>query len=106
MFRVGDEVVCVNAGPLINGNGLFYDAPMLREGGVYTVFKAGTCPRGVPFVVVVEAASWSPLGFQQSRFRKVQRRKNDLSVESFLTIKPGFEEPRRVTTPTRKRERA
>jgi hypothetical protein len=32
---------------------------------------------------------------------KVQRRKTDLSIERFLTIKPGFEEPKR--SPAEKR---
>jgi hypothetical protein len=108
MFRVGDEVVCVNAIP-----GGHYDPPRahLVRGEVYTI-SAVRMARGREILVVeLVEAPWlandgGPGSFRADRFRKVQRRKTDMSIESFLTIKPGFEEPRRVTTPTRKRERA
>jgi len=45
---------------------------------------------------------WGDPRYAARRFRKVQRRKTDLSIEAFLTIKPGFEEPRRSPA---KRER-
>lgn len=100
MLRVGDEVVCVQS---------CANAPILTvKGQVYTI--AGFTPVGGLLLSGVyngangDVPGW--WGFRADRFRKVQRRKADLSIESFLTIKPGFEEPRRVTTPTRKRERA
>ena len=45
----------------------------------------------------------SPHGFDHRGFRKVQKRDSSLSIEAFLTIRPGFEEPKR--TPAKKRER-
>ena len=96
-FKPGDEVVCVDAKPRL------YPAEMLKEGAVYTV----TCVLYGHLVELAEARHHPDTdGFWADRFRKVQRRKTDLSIESFLTIKPGFEEPRRVTTPTRKKETA
>lgn len=41
------------------------------------------------------------LGHLASGFRKIQKRKTEWSIESFLTIKQGFEEPRRVKSPAK-----
>ena len=108
MFRVGDEVVCVDASTDA-GCRWIGDAPV--EGQVYTIRALGPSRLSqLPGVWLNEIRHCGKGGWDEayraSRFRKVQRRKTDLSIESFLTIKPGFEEPRRVTTPTRKRERA
>ena len=101
-FRPGDEVVCVYTGTV---------DPALRiptnlvEGAVYTITAVGPTParnhrRGEIVVWLAEVANVTPIsgdiGYWPGRFRKVQKPKSDLSIESFLTIKPGFEEPRRV----------
>lgn len=93
-FKPGDEVVCVDAKPRL------YAAPNIKEGSVYTVVRV---TRGR--VVELAEARHHPdtLGFWADRFRKVQKRNSSLSIESFLTIKPGFEEPRRVTTPAKEK---
>jgi len=108
-FQVGDEVVCVDAS--------YNDGrpPLLKEGATYRVAgvilasgRSGLTGRFEgphPALHLAEVVGYSRTGaFNASRFRKVQRRKTDLSIESFLTIKPGFEEPRRPGVPA-KRER-
>lgn len=98
MFAPGDEVVCVDAE--WHGTGSFRDASCLVQGRVYVV--SGIAANGGVHLSEIDAEN--PLGFKPSRFRKVQRRKTDLSIEAFLTIKPGFEEPKRA--PAKRRERA
>ena len=103
-FKPGDEVVaaqsCVTA-PLL-----------LSAGQTYVVSRVEIVP--VPgdevrvfLVGVQEGCRWDNTfyGFPPSRFRKVERRNDSLSFEAFLTIKPGFEEPRRPKAPAKKRER-
>lgn len=102
MFRVGDEVVCVDAQRReFSGNP--ENCNLLTQGAVYTVRRLAYGGLGVH---LAEVRNMNPSGFWHDRFRKVQRKTSDLSIETFLTIKPGFEEPRRTTTPARKRERA
>jgi hypothetical protein len=107
MFRVGDEVVCVDARGR-PGCAWYGDVPI--EWQVYTIRAVGISrlsgELGVWLNEIRNDGGGIDDAYRAIRFRKVQRRNTDLSVESFLTIKPGFEEPRRVTTPTRKRERA
>lgn len=99
-FKPGDEVVCVE--PDVEGI-LLLDAK-------YTVRDVipVTDDWGCMGVRVFEAeALYGPPGcppaFRSSRFRKIERRKTDLSIESFLTIKPGQkEEPKRI--PEKKKE--
>jgi hypothetical protein len=102
MFQVGDQVVCVDAGPCQPQDVKQWAAPSgavgLQKGETYTIAAFGVwygdgC---TPVVFLVETRNGRPdAGYLPRRFRKVQRRKTDLSIESFLTIKPGFEEPRR-----------
>lgn len=107
-FKPGDEVVCVDASPSADG----VTAP-IAEGEVYTVSVVRRARMSNSSRVVIELAEVPPVlwhdglprGYKPSRFRKVERRKTDLSIESFLTIKPGFEEPRRPKAPAKK-ERA
>lgn len=93
-FKPGDEVVCIDDGPQWDR----YDCP-LEKGESYVVLRVidHVAADGSSYSLVVGPSSlhhtgaWSP-----SRFRKVQRRTSGLTVESFLTIKPGqFEEPKR-----------
>lgn len=115
-FKPGDEVVCVNAGQLpgaATGPTNLRLRAWLEVGRIYVVAAVGICPvKGKPFVLLADQPQIvSPElgivpGFAPRRFRKVQRRKTDLSIEAFLTIKPGFEEPKRVTEPKPKRQNA
>lgn len=101
MFRVGDEVEAIHLRPL----GTAYDASLsrLRLRETYTV--SGRTSSGT--ILLSEVASDHPNGsWNPTRFRKVERRNDSLSIEAFLTIKPGFEEPRRETnTPAKPKER-
>lgn len=108
MFAPGDEVVCVDAGanPFHLAGAWQGDAP--TEGHIYTVRGwSDDGPYGDPCVFLVEItnnAFGHFDGYSAWRFRKVQKRNDGLSIEAFLTIKPGFEEPKRA--PAKKRERA
>lgn len=105
-FKPGDEVVSVRR-PDLARQGFHALATTIKEGEVHTVEWVGTHPSGLSAVRLVGVKQSSPrsIGFDSRCFRKVQRRKTDLSIESFLTIKPGFEEPRRPKAPAKK-ERA
>lgn len=102
-FKPGDEVVCVRT---------CANPPVLTvKDQIYVVERAFVCERGVPRLFLAgldNGDKYGPKewwGFNPDRFRKVQRRKTDLSIEAFLTIKPGqFEEPKRA--PAKRRERA
>ena len=104
MFRIGDEVQAIHLRRL----GTWYDDSVsrLRLDTTYTV--AGFTPRGEFGLILAEVQSSNPEGaWNPTRFRKVQKRNSSLTYESFLTIKPGqFEEPRRVNTPAKRKERA
>lgn len=94
-FRVGDEVVCVdNIGDL----GWAGDRPEL--GKTYQVKALGWFRdeahvhiRGLFNPALLDGVD---RGYRSSRFRPVHRTKTDLSIEAFSTIKPGYEEPKRV----------
>lgn len=96
-FKPGDEVVCIKDGrvcPTFAGETYVVEDVFLHpyEGPALQLV-------GIP--VRVEPFYW---GHTPERFRKVERRNDSLSIEAFLTIKPGqFEEPRRA--PAKKRER-
>jgi hypothetical protein len=98
-FKPGDEVVCVDAD----------GTPELTRDARYTILESYglglTLPTRViePGVTLREVQNARAVGYRASRFRKVERRNDSLSIESFLTIKPGFEEPRKA--PAKKREK-
>lgn len=95
-FKPGDEVVCVHATN-------FHDDPCV-VGSTYRVAAVRSFPggqgldlKGIP----VEGCLW--LGHAPGRFRKVNRRNSRLTIEAFMTMPGGFEEPKRKSpTPTRK----
>jgi hypothetical protein len=98
-FRDGDEVVCVDAKPRAPGSRLF-----ICEGSEYTIRR---CPQpGCCGVLVNEAPPPESVAltacYAANRFRKAERKSDSLSIEAFLTIKPGFEEPKRTTAPAKK----
>lgn len=95
-FKPGDEVVCVKDGR----------TGVTRKGKAYVVEAVFLHPSSGPSLALigipvrVRGYYW---GHNPDRFRKVARRNDSLSIEAFLTIKPGFEEPKRA--PAKKRER-
>jgi hypothetical protein len=98
-FKPGDDVIAVL--DLGEANGLA--SPPVGWVGIVT----WVCPHPfLPDVWGIDLDNW-PLEkghhHDAGRFRKVERRTDRLSIEAFLTIKPGFEEPRRA--PAKKRER-
>ncbi len=104
MLVRGDLVRCVDAslsGPTFRWDG---DPPV--EGETYTVSSGLAFAEDGTKVIWLEEIKNSPVhdgAYAARRFRKVERRKTDLSIESFLTIKPGQkEEPRRI--PEKKKE--
>lgn len=112
MFAPGDEVVCLS-------RGTHPDWTLIEVGAVYVVSHVyppdAECPEwglelaGVvvsdTFSIDVENATiWRDIGWDASRFRKVQKRNRRLTIEAFMTMPGGFEEPRRA--PAKKRERA
>jgi hypothetical protein len=110
-FKVGDEVVCVNA---VGARPGFVLYGHLVEGGVYTINRIG--PNPSPFLDGVSLwlkesdnvcqATGLNIGYRPDRFRKVQKPKTDLSLEAFFTVPGGFEEPKRAPkAPAKKRER-
>lgn len=104
MFRVGDEVVCVDDNWFNQFAESNAEPGDPRKGQTYTVIAVKKDPVwGDEFLRL--AGTPSNGGYISSFFRKVQRKTSTLSVSDFLTIKPGqFEEPRRVNAPARKRE--
>ena len=106
MFKPGDEVVCIRAQTLDPKYLYPDDMPELFVGSVYTVAYVKECfdgygnSEGLGLVFAEPETHWTSLhgdvgAHCPTKFRKVQKRSSGLSLESFLTIKPGFEEPRR-----------
>lgn len=107
-FKPGDEVVCVDnsrfdgeTSNLVVGSIYVVEAVLPPLGG-RSGYTGGVAPAGVRLAGVVSQKSWRNT-FDCRRFRKVERKNDSLSIEAFLTIKPGFEEPRRA--PAKRRER-
>lgn len=91
-FKPGDEVVCVdNKG-----------APELSVGATYTVTAVLYGGEGLT-VAEADPSEWWAVGYWSERFREVNRRNSRLTIEAFMTMPGGFEEPKRKSpTPTRK----
>lgn len=110
MFGVGQQVVCVDDG---QRSTRFAPTVGIKKGSVYTIRSLGFWPGDgcTPVVFLKETQNDNNLqeldcGYAPSRFRPVAKRSDTLTIESFLTIKPGFEEPRRVVEPVRRKEGA
>jgi hypothetical protein len=101
MFKVGDKIACVRPGWMFDLPCHFRRAPELVRNGEYTVARVIGGGAGVQLIEVWPEGDY--YAFDARRFRKVERRNDSLSIEAFLTIKPGFEEPKRA--PAKKRER-
>lgn len=103
-FKVGDEVA-KRADPTLVPRAGQVVGSRFREGEVLVVADVLTHPSwgdviGLRFAGVSDQ---HPAGYDSRCFRKVERKPNSLSIESFLTIKPGFEEPRREPAKTPER---
>ncbi len=103
-FKPGDEVVCVSND---GWDWDYFKMPVPVVGCRYTVTavipdaETAEHPEIAPSPALELAELRSDAGaYPPECFRKVERRNDSLSIESFLTIKPGFEEPKR--TPARK----
>jgi hypothetical protein len=117
-FRVGDRVLCVNDvvdfGGLKKGQeyvieAVFASGDMLPIAGknhlwAYPGQISVWVTGGANFAAGVRSPQTGRLspGYRPDRFRKVERKSDSLSIEAFLTIKPGFEEPKRTTAPAKK----
>lgn len=100
-FKPGDEIVYVGNPPTVTnpcGRALDPDA-------VYTVEAVGfVSPYATVRLVGFHNTARRDGFYAAMAFRKIERRNDSLSIEAFLTIKPGqFEEPKRA--PAKKRER-
>lgn len=102
MFKPGDEVVCVDDGPMLTPRRKSVAGPSgLVAGKSYTIQKVR--PNfSDPSVVMVELVGvshgcnlFATPGYAAYRFRRVHKRNDRLSIESFMTMPGGFEEPRR-----------
>lgn len=100
MFKPGDEVA------IVRGQREQSNAVCLPD-IVYVVSSVGVWD-GFPFVCLVGHDSGHPCkGFAAHSFRKVERKSDSLSIESFLTIKPNqFEGPTRTNQPAKRKEKA
>jgi len=100
-FKPGDEVVCVDASLESSPVGFNWANP-LALGETYTIAGLGIDRRAHIVVAFLAGhpntgpVTGADFGFMASRFRKVERENDSLSIEAFLTIKPGFEEPKRA----------
>lgn len=109
MFKVGDEVVCVDA-EFLNDN-----CPLTRltEGSVYVVEAVypdgeGCLCHNSPYMLdLVGVPSDPEWAYAACSFRKVERKSDNFSIEAFLTIKPNqFEGPKRTNQPAKRKEKA
>jgi len=97
-FRVGDDVVCLQD-DWHDGEGCFVEPGDPVVDGVYRVEAINKEYDGL-FARLEGCPSVG--GYAVDYFRKVERKSDSLSIESFLTIKPGFEEPKRTNAPAKK----
>lgn len=93
-FRVGDEVVCINAQPL-HGNGPVCKSFLarLKEGDTYVIGDIRPATHHARQLVVgvtgIIAQNGQLYGYDPNRFRKVQKKFTGMSVlRSLLTPQP------------------
>lgn len=103
-FKVGDEVVRIRDEHPPHPLDTTGTPPI---GHVGRVIEIGISP--VSGRAWIELDNWPVdpnCGHRAGDYRKVVRSTDKLTIEAFLTIKLGFEEPRRPKAPAKKRERA
>lgn len=104
-FKPGDKVVCVDARPRRSA-GLLPTADVLTEGAIYTVTELWHCDvRMAAVVSLAEAMNGRPYrshqdgGFYTSRFRKVERRTDKLTLTEWLAQPSGYDEEQHSPAP-------
>lgn len=100
-FKVGDEVVCVDATPRVEP-GRAPTTDVLEQGAVYTVTFMGLNRLGEVVVMLHLVQNGRPdWGFHPDRFRKVERR----NLTEWLSQSTDLDEEQRFPAPVRKKER-
>lgn len=99
-FKVGDEVVCVDASP-----SHYHGIHSLILGATYRITAFDGLPPepdGTIGLHLAEVPTPPPsyIGWASTRFRKVQRRNSRLTLEAFFKVPGGFEEPKRAPAKT------
>lgn len=102
-FKPGDEVVRISFGDAPFASDWPHDPCADRVGVTATVSGVFEASPGVYGLFLQEFWTDAPGGFAAIAWRKVQRRNSSLTIEAFMTMPGGFEEPRRA--PAKKRER-
>lgn len=96
MFRIGQKVVCVNAGEPRWAKRRPKDAPPLHKGAIYTVSGRGRDGNGDRIIFLdelpAEGRTW--IGYDPERFRPVVERKTDIGI--FQEIARKASKPKRV----------
>lgn len=106
MFKVGDEVVCVDAkgSVVLNKNATYTITEIAPKGAMVTTYEGARKRVSEDVVQLSEIGVWTCpgfYGFKLTRFRKVERKNSRLTLEAFFTVPGGFEEPKR--TPAKKK---
>lgn len=102
-LKPGDDAVCVYGGIWWNSDTNMDDIGP-KQGDVCKILSVSADPNFGP---CVELVGWPSDTFLASCFRKVQRRNDRLTIEAFMTMPGGFEEPRRrVEKPSKVRSPA
>jgi hypothetical protein len=102
-FKPGDELAFIGTGQLWDGE---TDQPSPDASRVYVceaVFADCEACEECSSNIGVLINDSNSIPICPCLLRKVERRNDSLSIEAFLTIKPGFEEPRKA--PAKKREK-
>ena len=109
MVKIGDDLEYIGEHEHLTPTGWSSAGQELVPGGRYTcsyveVDESAKCPAcgdsvWVSVTGINDGGEWT-----SCEFRPVAKRSDTLAIESFLVIKPGFEEPRRVVEPVRRKE--
>ena len=109
-FKPGDEVVCVESRVIIDGEAINLELRSIAAGATYVIDTVWPHPKAkTGWLASLAGIPNLPTfgGYSTSRFRKVERKSDSLSIEAFLTIKPNqFEGPTRTNQPAKRKEQA
>lgn len=111
MFKVGERIICIRMESDPTMIGLeFTVSEIIQQGDVRPdvtghIYRSSSPGYGVRLWEKENRPGH--IAFCASRFRPLAKRSDTLTIESFLTIKPGFEEPkRRVVEPVKEGQAA
>lgn len=109
-FKVGDEVVCVDAGAWRGPTRAARTMPPhgLAEGATYTVTGFGVTPWDGSLTVFLAETRNVGIGgdYRAARFRKVERRTDKLSLTEWLSQPSGdTDKLDKTRAPAKRRER-